>query len=1102
MNLRSEGSGQSWMMDQLNISAETSSETAPLTIDVQSSLASVQRDDSGQTSIIPAGTLSVTSRFDAGDPSLSFNHAEVLVKSESLPVGFADPIVQRLVGPVESNGTLDGLVELEYVGNANSIQMIAERLNLNQFQLIAPEWIGPDQFRIQNLIANGSIGISPGTVAAKNFQLASDFAKVSAAGEFDLSQWGQVSAGTSLASEPFQMDGEIDLAKVIPMLPETLSLHEDLKVNDGKVTFTATSKIENEIRRFIFNLDAANLNAIRGQKRIGWNKPLRLVGTVIEQGQQIAVENIRLESSFLNVEGGGNSQTASFVADGDLGLLYEQLADFVDMDQMELAGKLNGKFGWQFVESDPSIGPGNRIQGRPIQIGGTLEINQPAIGLDPQSTVWQPGDVIVKFSGVGKSDSERMQLDQGGLQLDLGSETLVAVLAEPITDVRAQTRWTANCEATGRLANWLSHLRNFIDPGEFGADGQLNLNCRTTFDAESVRLTDLNYKVEQFGFDGFGVRMNEPAVEGLTQVIYDLNTGDILLPEITITSSSLAAAGKNLQIRFPSNIQLDGSVAYQGDINRLAQWIDLSPSEDSVFWYGGVAGTVEFVSNEYGIGGKVDAKLTDLVAAQQTVVDPASLVGQAWRAIQVNQVQRQWVELWREPNVTVTGNVSIANDFNAISFQQTAVKAPSLAMTVNGVIADLSETMVSDLTGTWSADWEKLNHLLASYTYNTVQLSGKGEREFLLKGPLFEPATTEEDGNTPWLSPNLRMTTNVAWDAGEVMGLPLGASKIDMDVRQSVAFFETPGIPMAGGTVNLQPRIDFRGQSPIATVEQSRVIDNFELKPEIARGWLRYLNPLVADATSAQGRFTVDVTRLSVPILNTAQLESSGTIHLSEVVIGAGPAAEQLIQYAKQIRSLLKPEANERDLNTWLRMDQQSIPIVVQQGRVYHEKLRFSHKDLVIRTRGSVGLDQTLNMVAEIPIHDDWIAGKDYLAGLKNQSFSIPVRGTVSKPEVDQAALRQISQQLVRQTAGQAINKAVGDKITPKLDQFRGEINDKIGGELNKFQQKLGEKLGGGFLSGENASGAGNANQGLGGQIGNRLENELKKGINDLFKKK
>ena len=164
-------------------------------------------------------------------------------------------------------------------------------------------------------------------------------------------------------------------------------------------------------------------------------------------------------------------------------------------------------------------------------------------------------------------------------------------------------------------------------------------------------------------------------------------------------------------------------------------------------------------------------------------------------------------------------------------------------------------------------------------------------------------------------------------------------------------------------------------------------------------------------------------------------------------------------------------------------MSSQSVPFVVKDERIYHETMTIQHKDLVFQTKGSVGFDQTLDMIAEIQIADDWIEGKPLLVGLRGRSISIPVRGTVSKPLLDKNVIKRFSENLV--------NKATG-----------GLLNDKIQRERDKLFGKLGEGLG---IQPANQSGVNNGTNSPTNfdpnQIEEKIQGELIKGIGNLFGK-
>ena len=84
-------------------------------------------------------------------------------------------------------------------------------------------------------------------------------------------------------------------------------------------------------------------------------------------------------------------------------------------------------------------------------------------------------------------------------------------------------------------------------------------------------------------------------------------------------------------------------------------------------------------------------------------------------------------------------------------------------------------------------------------------------------------------------------------------------------------------------------------------------------------------------------------------------------------------------------------------------------------GRVHHEGLELVFPELTVRTHGWVGLDQTMSLVAEMPIPPKWLAGHRLLdSALRNQILKVPIRGTLNRPQIDHATLKRYNESLIR----------------------------------------------------------------------------------------
>ena len=119
-----------------------------------------------------------------------------------------------------------------------------------------------------------------------------------------------------------------------------------------------------------------------------------------------------------------------------------------------------------------------------------------------------------------------------------------------------------------------------------------------------------------------------------------------------------------------------------------------------------------------------------------------------------------------------------------------------------------------------------------------------------------------------------------------------------------------------------------------------------------------------------------------------------------------------------------------------MRIPAQKAQLQVIDGRVHHDQLIFESGNVVIHTRGSVGFDQSLALLAEIPIHDAWIAGDPRLEVLKGRTLEIPISGSLSNPRLDRRAFDRMVTDTLRRATGQALQ----NELNKGLNKLFGPI--------------------------------------------------------------
>ena len=87
---------------------------------------------------------------------------------------------------------------------------------------------------------------------------------------------------------------------------------------------------------------------------------------------------------------------------------------------------------------------------------------------------------------------------------------------------------------------------------------------------------------------------------------------------------------------------------------------------------------------------------------------------------------------------------------------------------------------------------------------------------------------------------------------------------------------------------------------------------------------------------------------------------------------------------------------------------------------------------LPITTQGSVGLDETLSMVAEVPLRAQLFGPDLSFGSLEGETLRIRIGGTLAKPKLDRGALAQLTSQLLQN----ATRGVLFDEVNKQLERL------------------------------------------------------------------
>ena len=306
--------------------------------------------------------------------------------------------------------------------------------------------------------------------------------------------------------------------------------------------------------------------------------------------------------------------------------------------------------------------------------------------------------------------------------------------------------------------------------------------------------------------------------------------------------------------------------------------------------------------------------------------------------------------------------------------------------------------------------------------------------------------------------------------------MPKGGGKLPISVRTKIVdgrfvfrherdseswFLE--GLNM---TVDLDSNLP-DGGTPRIHVPSGQVLDHIDLTPRICRDLLKFITPVLAESSWVDGQLSMSFDHIDLPLGDLALGDLSGELVMHSVRAGAGPVIGGILRLWKV------PESLEL-------VHDSRIQFMMRDGRVHHEGFQFQTGNIQFQTSGSIGLDESLDLLIQVKLStakEDEVDDDIELwrrMPFHGQALNLPITGTLHEPRVDverflsqeDSALPGFSRQLLgdvlrdsgfdlqqafnllRQRGHRRTNRSVGGAnkfdSSPLLEKFRGLIRELV----------------------------------------------------------
>ena len=881
-----------------------------------------------------------------------------------------------------------------------------------------------DKLALETVRLSGRAVATLGRVAIHELTLKTDVGELAATGDIPLDVHRQKSLveimQSLLSDEDYHLNGRVDLKKLSALLPQTLRIRNDAEITAGEVTLQLVGVNADGTRRWSGVAGVTGLSAIHRGQTMSWDIPVQARVNAHREGQAIVVDLVDCKSDFLQISGKGTLDDARFAATGDLSKLLENLERFVDLGIDQLSGQMqaNGELRRQ---SDDRVGLNSKV----VLNNFAYVVSQQDVWREPHL------ELNVVASGRINATPALTKIESAEVHLQSAGDSLALVLKQPVDLQVSSPSYASSIAVKGNLTTWQNRLRPVCTFDPWRLAGSIDLRTVLTMSPETVEISELKLGLQKLAMVGPAWLIQDPEVMIAGAGQWNRNSQTWVSPKLSATGQAMTLDLTDFEfgLRPANGWRLSGQAKYRADLAKLSAWKNQAIPNPTTYLIGTLTGTVSLGRQDNLLHGELDAQVEKFIVAGPGVGPNG---------------QPQWVALWKEPILQLVGNGAYDEQRDQLSFETSRFGVESLSMAAKGRLDGCSTNQRIDVTGELAYDWDRLSKRFSPQVAEQVKLTGQDRRPFSLKGPLADfsaraagsssiPAATVSfpsgvktvgaaDGDN-----DLSGQFGFGWNSANVYGFTSGPAEVAAQCEHGICRFAPLDLVVNDGKLRIAPSISL-GQNPIVlTIAPGNVIDQISLSPELCHSALKYAAPILADTTQVDGKLSLDAQSVALPLFSPGTGTAEGVLTIHRAQSRPGPLALQITTGIEQLKSILTRKG-PADLNrdqVWIEMTEQQVPIKLEQGRVHHRGMTFMVRNVLIRTRGSVGLDNSLDLVAEIPVRDEWLGNNKLLAGLKGKTLQIPIGGTTSRPQIDPAFFANFAQQI----GGSALEGLIEDKI-------------------------------------------------------------------------
>ena len=302
-------------------------------------------------------------------------------------------------------------------------------------------------------------------------------------------------------------------------------------------------------------------------------------------------------------------------------------------------------------------------------------------------------------------------------------------------------------------------------------------------------------------------------------------------------------------------------------------------------------------------------------------------------------------------------------------------------------------------------DWSAVSTVAGPFLPEGLKLQGK-------RRDAINFTSEYPTGQTDKLLANLNTKAKLGFEKAQYMGLNFGPTEVDIQIQNGLLKIAPFSTTVNTGQFNFAAEADFKQKPTLLRTTQPIAMKDIQINEVISQRFLVYVNPIFLNPVDATGVANFSAERLVIPLAGASKnrLEVIGTI-----------AIDNLKLWPTGLLGLITSPIGQREPIVNMRIH--PTRFVLRNGFVQYDDMQIDIGDNPVNFEGVIGLDKSLNMTVTLPYT---LKGRTARVDKETvgQRISLPLRGTIEKPELDLGKLlemqlrKQLEQELLKGLEG------------------------------------------------------------------------------------